>query len=242
MSDDRPESPRAAPAVVAAGDLGGPPGARPQGLGRARPQRGLGAAAPRGRPRLGPDRHRARRRDDDHQHGSAAPLDPWGAAPHARARWRDRAADQAGRRLPAHRDGEDRRGAHLRPGRDQRHPHGLPVPAAQRVGLLARDRGAPRGAAPAPGHLDPHVDVRTEPGLFAPHVDGDQRDGPRLHLDDDLRLPRARARARVLREDDRPADEPQLHPPRWRRGGPARRLGGRRRHHLRHGVGAHLRI
>ena len=64
--------------------------------------------------------------------------------------------------------------------------------------------------------------------VVAPHVDGHQRDGPRLHLDDDLRLPRARDGPRLLREDHRPADEPQLHPPRRRGGRPARRLGGRR--------------
>ena len=72
-----------------------------------------------------------------------------------------------------------------------------------------------------------------QPRLVAPDVDGDQRHGPRVDVDDDLRLPRARDGPLVLREDHRPADEPQLHPPRRRRGRPARRLGGRRRRHLR---------
>ena len=66
-----------------------------------------------------------RRRDHDHQHGAAAPQHPRRAAPHARARGRDRAAHQADHRLPAHRHGEDGRGAHLPPGLHQRHPHGL---------------------------------------------------------------------------------------------------------------------
>ena len=77
---------------------------------RAPPGGGRRPAPARGRLRR-PRRHRhraPRRRDDDHQHGSAAPLDPRGAAPHARARRRDGAAHQADHRLPAHRHGEDR--------------------------------------------------------------------------------------------------------------------------------------
>ena len=46
---------------------------------------------------------------------------------------------------------------------------------------------------PAPGGVDPHAHVRAQPDVLAPHVDGHQRDGPRVHVDDDLRLPRARA-------------------------------------------------
>ena len=64
-------------------------------------------------------------RDDDHQHGTAASVDARCAARHDRARRRDRAAAQAGGRLPAHGHGEDRRGAHVRAGRDERHAHGL---------------------------------------------------------------------------------------------------------------------
>ena len=80
---------------------------------------------------------------------------------------------------------------------------------------------------------------RAEPGLVPPHVDGHQRHGPRLDVDDDLRLPRARDGPRLLREDHRPADEPQLHPARRRRRRPARRVGGRRHGHLRHRAGPH---
>ena len=49
--------------------------------------------------------------------GPAAPVDPRCAAGHARARRRDDPALEAGDRLPAHRHGEDGRGAHLRAGR-----------------------------------------------------------------------------------------------------------------------------
>ena len=58
-------------------------------------------------------------------------------------------------------------------------------------------------------------------------VPGDERDGPRRGLDDDLRLARARGDAPPARDDHRPADEPQLHPPRWCRGRPPRRLASR---------------
>ena len=66
-----------------------------------------------------------------------------------------------------------------------------------------------------------------QPGVVPPHVDGHQRDGPRLDVHDDLRVPRARDGAELLREDDRPAHEQQLHPPRRRGGRPARRVAGR---------------
>ena len=63
-----------------------------------------------------------------------------------------------------------------------------------------------------------------------------------VHVDDDLRLPRARDDPGLLREDHRPADEPQLHPPRGHRRRPARRVGGRRHRHLRHGPAPHRRV
>ncbi len=56
---------------------------------------------------------------------------------------------------------------------------------------------------PPRGRVDPDAHGRAQPGLVASHVDGHQRDGPRVHLDDDLRLPRAGDDPRLLREDDR---------------------------------------
>ena len=82
---------------------------------------------------------------------------------------------------------------------------------------------------PAAGRVDPHAPGRAATGVVAPDVAGHQRHGPRVHHHDDLRVPRARAGARLLREDHRPADEPQLHPPRRHGRRPARRVGGRRR-------------
>ena len=70
--------------------------------------------------------------------------------------------------------------------------------------------------------------VRAQPHVVAPAVPGHQRHGPRRGVDDALRLARARGDAALLREDHRPADEPQLHPPRRRRRRPARRLARRR--------------
>ena len=65
-----------------------------------------------GRPLQGPELAPIRRRrDDDHQHGAAAPQHPRRAAADARAARRDGAALQADHRLPAHRDGEAGRGS-----------------------------------------------------------------------------------------------------------------------------------
>ena len=80
---------------------------------------------------------------------------------------------------------------------------------------------------PSARGLDPHDDVRAQPHVVAPAVPGHQRHGPRRSVDDDLRLARARGGAAPARDDHRAADEPQLHPPRRRRGRPARRLAGR---------------
>ena len=62
----------------------------------------------------------------------------------------------------------------------------------------------------------------------APAVPGHERHGHRRGLDDALRLARARRGAAPARDDHRPADEPQLHPPRRHRRRPARRLAGGR--------------
>ena len=131
-------------------------------------------------------------------------------------------------RIPAHRHGEDGRGAHLRPGRDERHAHGLPRAALQRARVLPGGRAAARHRGAATRDVDPHVPRRAEPHLVAPAVPGHERDGPRRGLDDAVRLARARAHAALPREDHRPAHEPQLHPARWRGRRPARRLGGGR--------------
>ncbi len=112
-----------------------------------RPTRAGRAGA--GRHRRAVARPRSGRRDDDHQHGPAAPVDPRGAADHARARGRDGAPAQAGHRLPPHRHGEDGRGAVVRAGLHERHPHGLRLADPQRDGVLPGGRAAARhrGAA-----------------------------------------------------------------------------------------------
>ena len=131
--------------------------------------------------------------DDDHQHGAAAPVDPRRAADHDGARRRDRAPRQAGHRLPAHRHGEDRRGAHLRAGRHQRHPHGLRVAAVERARVLDGRRAPARPRGPRARDVDPHAARRAQPHVVAPAVPGHQRHGPRRGVDDDLRLARARS-------------------------------------------------
>ena len=136
---------------------------------------------------------------------------------------------QAGRRLPPHRHGEDRRGAHLRAGRDQRHPHGLRVAARATSSCIAwRSSGCSTSRCPPRAIWMRMMLVRAAPHGVAPAVPGHQRHGHRRGLDDALRLARARGGAAPARDDHRPADEPQLHPPRWRRRRPARRLAGAR--------------
>ena len=177
-------------------------------------------------PRADRSRHH---RDDDHQHGPAASEHPRRAAADARARRRDGAAHQADRRVPPHRHGEDRRGAHLPAGAHQRHPHGLCVTAVQRAGVRAGHRAATRCRDPPTRAVDPHARHRGQPRGLEPVVHGDQRHGPRGGVDDDLRMAGARGDAPVPRTGHRAADEPQLHPSRWRRRRPPRRLARRPR-------------
>ena len=49
-------------------------------------------------------------------------------------------------------------------GLHQRHPHGLPLAAQQRAGLLARHREAARHRAPTAGGVDPHAACRSSSG------------------------------------------------------------------------------
>ena len=84
------------------------------------------------------------------------------------------------------------------------------------------------GDIPERAVVDADAARRAEPDEQPPAVHGDQRHGPRRRVDDDLRLARARRGAAVLPEGHRPADEPQLHPPRRCRRRPARRLARRR--------------
>ncbi len=161
---------------------------------------------------------------DDHQHGPAAPVHARGPAACARARGRAGPGGEARHRLPAHRDGEGVRGQHLAPDGHDRDPDGLPVPVLQRARLLARGREAPRdrGAAARAGDPDPHD--RAEPHLLAPGLAGNPGDGHGRDLGNALRLPRARAAPRLLRDGHRAANEPQLHRARRLVARPARRL------------------
>ena len=104
---------------------------------------------------------------------------------------------------------------HLDPGRHVRDAHGLPRAAVQRDGLLPRRRAAARHRGPDPraGQRHPRDDDGAQPDLLAPRRARHRRHGARRAHRDDLRLPRARADPRHLRDDHRPADEPRLHPP-----------------------------
>ena len=73
----------------------------------------------------------------------------------------------------------------------------------------ARHRG--RHPGEGPGHAGPADGA--QPHLLAPGLHRHRRHGDRRADRDDDRLPRARAGARPVRADHRPADEPRVHPP-----------------------------
>ena len=80
---------------------------------------------------------------------------------------------------------------------------------------------------PAAGAVDPDAPHGDQPHHQQPAVPRHQRHGHRRGVDDALRLARPRGGPAGPRADHRPADEPQLHPPRRRGRRPARRLAGR---------------
>ena len=87
--------------------------------------------------------------------------------------------------------------------------------------LLDIEDGHPREGA---GHA--RAPDGAQPDLLPPRRDRHRRHGDRRADRDDDRLPRARAGARPVRADHRPADEPRVHPSRRRRAGHARRRPG----------------
>ena len=167
---------------------------------------------------------RGRRRAGRRQHGPAAPVDPRRAPADPRARGRDGHRGPLRHRLPAHRHREEHGVPLLGAGRHVLHPDGLPLAVLQRDDLLPRRRAAARhrGRHPreGPGHAGPAHGA--QPHLLPPGLHRHRRHGDRRADRDDDRLPRARAGARPVRADHRPAHEPRVHPPRRRRPGPAR--------------------
>ena len=159
------------------------------------------------------------------QHGPAAPVDPRRAPADPRARGRDGDRGPLRHRLPAHRHREEHGVPLLGAGRHVLHPDGLPRAVLQRGDLRARRRAAARhrGRDPreGPGHAG--APDGAQPDLLPPGLHRHRRHGDRRADRDDDRLPRARAGARPVRADHRPADEPRVHPARRRRPGPAAR-------------------
>ena len=98
-------------------------------------------------------------------------------------------------------------------------------PVLQRGDLLPRRRAAARHRGRHPGEGAGHARPPdgAQPDLLPPGLHRHRRHGDRRADRDDDRLPRARAGARPVRADHRPADEPRVHPPRRRRPGPAAR-------------------
>ena len=162
--------------------------------------------------------------------GPAAPVDPRRAPAHARARRRDGAAHQADHRLPPHRHGEDGRGAHLRPGVAPTSPAWTTCRRST-TSWCCRWPSRRCSGVEMPPRSDWIRMLMVELNRVSSHLMWMATNGMdhRVDVHDDLRLPRARDDPGLLREDHRPADEPQLHPARGHGRRPARRVGGRRR-------------
>ena len=157
--------------------------------------------------------------------GPAAPQHPRRAAAHARARGRDRAAHQADHRLPAHRHGEDGRGLTYLQGATNVTRMDYAVAALQRAG---RSRSPPRScsASRCPSGPTWIRMLLCELNRIASHLLFLATNGMDLGAVS-MMIYGWREREEVPavpRDDHRPADEPQLHPPRRRRRRPARRL------------------
>ena len=166
---------------------------------------------------------RRARQQGRREHGPAAPVHPRRAPADPRARGRDGHRGPVRHRLPAHRHREEHGVPHLGAGRHVLHPDGLPEPLLQRDDLLPR-RGAAarhRGRHPREGAGHAGAPDGAQPDLLPPGLHRHRRHGDRRADRDDDRLPRARAGARPVRADHRPADEPRVHPPRRRRAGHA---------------------
>ena len=77
------------------------------------------------------------------------------------------------------------------------------------------------GVEVPPRAMGPHADVRAQPDLLPPALARHQQRRPRRPQHARLRLAGPGDGPGLLREGDRPADEPQLHPSRRRGGRPA---------------------
>ncbi len=170
-----------------------------------------------------PDRRGADRR----QHGPAAPVHARRTAAGPGAGRRDGHRGPYGRRLPAHRDREEPGVPQLDPGHHVRDPDGLPLADVQRGRVLHGGREAARHLRPdhRAGAHDPDAHDGAEPDLLAPGLAGDDRHGAGRDVHDDLRVPGARVHPGHLRDHQRPADEPRVHPAGRPGPGPARRGG-----------------
>ena len=163
-------------------------------------------------------------RDDDRQHGAAAPQHARRAPAGARARWRDHRVGGADYRLSAHRHREDRGAEEVSAGHSARRAHGLPERAVQRVRVLPLGREAARPRDARSREVDPRAARRAaahqQPSRVARHA----RHGSRRDVGDALLLPRARAAARHQRAHRRLPAVSELHPRRRPSRGSAARL------------------
>ena len=168
-------------------------------------------------------------RNDDRQHGAAAPQHARRAAAGARARWRDSRLRVADDRLPPHRHREDHRTEEVAAGDPARGADGLPERAVQQHGVLPVGREAARRRGARAGAEHPRAARRAAAHQQPPGVARHPRHGSGRRLGDALLLPRARAAAQHQRDARRLPPVSELHADRRPSRRPAARLSRRRR-------------
>ena len=172
-----------------------------------------------------------RSRDDDGQHGTAAPQHARRVADRAGAVRRGSRQRRHHHRVPAHRHREDGGTEEVAAGDPARRAHGLPRRAVQQPGVLplGGEAARRRRAGAREGH--PRAHRRAAAHRQPPGVARHARPRDRRRLGDDVLLPRARAAAQHQRDARRLPHVPELPADRRAARGPADRL-PRRGHDL----------
>ena len=167
--------------------------------------------------RTGPGYSRSHsHRDDDPQHGSAAPEHPRRPPRAARARGRDGARLPPRYRLSPHRLRKEHGGEDLQQGAPHDRPHGLPRAHVEQPGFRPRGRAASRPGNHAAVQLSARAPGRVDADPEPPRLAGDPRPRPRGDDGVPLLLQGARGPPQDFREGRWGADDDELLPRRGR--------------------------
>ena len=176
------------------------------------------------------EEHAYPHRDDDRQHGAAAPRTHGVLRLVLEIDGEIVVSAVPDHRLPAHRHREDGRAEEVAAGDPARRADGLPRRAVEQLRVRAVGREAARPRDAGAREVDPRAARGTAADQQPPRVARHARHGRRRRLGDALLLPRARADPQHQRDDRRLPDVPELHPDRRPARGPAARVprGGQR--------------